>query len=662
MAFLLTHDNNFLLFSPTTRLTNLSIIKALQIRFHKNPAKIKGTPEFTSIQKSYPKSPAIFLALYIPGILVALTELFLRPEYGSFHKLTGAILLIEDSYIFSYALLAIIIIWYWGKKAISIREKKQAQIFALSGLATVVLSVINEILAYKYKTVPPMNHIISLLFAMSIWYVIVQYKFPGLTSLIKMNEIVDNVTDLVFLVDCDGKIVDYNQKICQKLEYSKDELLGYPLNKVISKEFTTILNSINQKNYIYYYDSGIYCTKKSGDSLPVSLHISLIKDKAGDQVGLMLVCQDRSLIEALQSEISNRIQKEEQLQYINSHDSTTGLYNRTRFEQELISLEKQNLKSAGIMICDIDGLKLTNDTLGHNTGDQLLIASAKAIRAAFHGNEIVARIGGDEFGVLVPRANIPLFNNAYQEIKEAVQQFNQEKIGLHLSISTGYALANEKTVKIIDLFMEADNNMYKEKLNHIDSTRNGIIQALMKTLEVRDFITEGHTRRIKNMAVGLGNHMHLPEPAIINLLLLSQFHDIGKIGIPDRILFKPGPLTSSEMKEMQKHCEIGYRIAISIKDLYPIANLILRHHERWDGHGYPLGLKGNEIPLECRIISVVDAFDAMTNNRPYRKAMPVRDAVIELGRNSGTQFDPEIVESFIKLIHNNSNLVLNFNG
>lgn len=595
-----------------------------------------------------------FILIYGPGVLTASFELFYRYIYQASPKLAAVLSFTADLYIFIYALFCIAIVWHWGKKASLLREKKQARIFAFSGLIATGLSLINEILAFYFNIVPSMSQIIGLFFAISIWYAISEYKLPGLVSLIKMDEIVNKVTDLVFMADKDGRIVDYNQKISEKLGYSQTDLLGYPLNRVMGENVDHLLTAMNQTNITNYYDSGINCTKKNGEQLPVSLYVSPIHDKSGDQVGTMLVCQDRSLIEALQSEIDNRIRKEEQLQYIGSHDSITGLYNRTRFEQELINLEKENPQSVGIMICDIDGLKLTNDTLGHHAGDQLLMASAHAIRSAFHGNEIVARIGGDEFGVIVPGGTGVLLNDAYLDIQKAVQQFNLENKGPHLSISIGYAVAGDKAKKIIDLFKEADNNMYKEKLNHINSTRNGVIQALTKTLEVRDFVTEGHTQRIKNLAMELGNYIHLAEPAINNLILLSQFHDIGKIGTPDRILFKPGPLTPAEMKEMQKHCKIGFRIAKSIHDLNPIADLILKHHERWDGTGYPLHLKGNQIPLECRILSVIDAFDAMTHNRPYRKAIPVNKAIDELQRNSGTQFDPEVVAEFLKLFRDGS--------
>jgi len=186
--------------------------------------------------------------------------------------------------------------------------------------------------------------------------------------------------------------------------------------------------------------------------------------------------------------------------------------------------------------------------------------------------------------------------------------------------------------------------MYREKLHRSQSARSAIVQTLMKALEARDHITEGHADRLQNLVVNLAMAIELPEHRINDLRLLAQFHDIGKVGIPDRILLKPGPLTTEEANEMWRHCEIGYRIAMSSPDLIPIADWILKHHEWWNGKGYPLGLKGEEIPLECRILPIVDAYDAMTSDRPYRKAMSHEKAVRELRRCAETQFDPLLVD------------------
>jgi len=142
---------------------------------------------------------------------------------------------------------------------------------------------------------------------------------------------------------------------------------------------------------------------------------------------------------------------------------------------------------------------------------------------------------------------------------------------------------------------------------------------------------------------------------LTDLRLLAQFHDIGKVGVPDSILFKAGPLNAEETIDMRQHCIIGQRIAILAPDLVPIADWVLKHHEWWNGEGYPLGLKGEEIPLECRILAIVDAYDAMISDRPYRKALTHAEAMKELMKCSGTQFDPQLVQKFVQLLDKRKN-------
>jgi HD-GYP domain-containing protein (c-di-GMP phosphodiesterase class II) len=263
---------------------------------------------------------------------------------------------------------------------------------------------------------------------------------------------------------------------------------------------------------------------------------------------------------------------------------------------------------------------------------------------------MVARIGGDEFAVLLPNSEEKTVKNACKRIEDAVAKHNAAGPELPLSISIGFAARSDASISMSDLFKEADNRMYREKLHRNQSARSAIVQTLLKTLEARDFITEEHAERIQKLIAGLAAAIDLSERSITDLRLLAQFHDIGKIGIPDSILLKPGPLDPEEVIEMQQHCEIGHRIAILAPDLVPIADWILKHHEWWNGQGYPLGIKGVEIPLECRILAIVDAYDAMTNDRPYRRAMSHEEALNELEKYAGIQFDPYLVREFIRVM------------
>ncbi len=344
---------------------------------------------------------------------------------------------------------------------------------------------------------------------------------------------------------------------------------------------------------------------------------------------------------------------EEQLEYLSLHDSLTGLYNRAYFEEEMRRFSEGRFSSIGIITCDIDGLKYINDRLGHNYGDKLLVAASQQIKNAFRVGDIVARVGEDEFAVLLTDCSYETVKSACSRVRNNIEAYNEKNIQLPLSMSMGFAVGKSSSGSLRNLYREAENNMGREKLHRTNSARSSIVQALMKTLEVRDFVTEDHAKRMEDLVTSLAELFSMPEYQITDIRLLAQFHDIGKVGISDSILFKPGPLTEDETVSMRQHTEIGHQIAQSLPELVPIADWILKHHEWWNGKGYPLGLVGQEIPVECRILAVVDAYDAMTNDRPYRKALRKEDALTELRKYAGIQFDPIVVDCFQRLLENN---------
>ncbi len=341
---------------------------------------------------------------------------------------------------------------------------------------------------------------------------------------------------------------------------------------------------------------------------------------------------------------------EEKLKYLSLHDPLTGLYNRIYFEEEMSRIERGRYNAVGIVSCDVDGLKLVNDTLGHDEGDRLLVAAAGVIRGCFREGDLVARIGGDEFCVVLPDTTESAVENACQRIQEAVAGYNDANPELPVSISVGYAVSRGADRNLKDLFKEADNSMYRKKLYRTQSVRSTIVKTLINTLKERDLNAEKHILRMEKLLVSVAVLVGLPESTRSDLSLLAKFHDIGKVGISDSILFKEGALTSEEWTEMKRHCEIGYRIALSAPDLIPIADWILKHHEWWNGQGYPLGIEGEEIPVECRLLAIADAYEALTSPRSYRKTLSDAEAVAELRRYAGTQFDPKLLEKFVEML------------
>lgn len=355
--------------------------------------------------------------------------------------------------------------------------------------------------------------------------------------------------------------------------------------------------------------------------------------------------------EKAKSYLAQSRQAQENLLYLSYHDALTGLHNRMYFEQEISDIERKKEYGVGIFAVDIDGLKFVNDTFGHEQGDLILMRAAKVLKASFRAHDIIARIGGDEYTAIIRGVAMHDMETMYKRIHTNLQLENEKFKGavipLHMSVGYAYSAGADKSIR--DLIREADNKMYREKLYHQISTEGLIIQTVKKMLSACDFDADAHRGRLQNLIACFAKAAGLPASEIADIQLFAEFHDVGEIGVSDRILYKVEPLSKDEREQIRRHCEIGYRIAQASNELLPIADWILKHHEWWNGEGYPLGIKGEEIPVQCRIGAIADAYDAMTGDRAYRQSMSHEAAIEELWKCSGTQFDPGLVSIFVKL-------------
>lgn len=349
-------------------------------------------------------------------------------------------------------------------------------------------------------------------------------------------------------------------------------------------------------------------------------------------------------------DITERMQMELRLREMAEQDGLTKLNNRNSFMDRLDRFEGKEQESFALIIIDIDGLKFMNDTLGHLCGDSIIISTAKILDEIFGEIGFVSRVGGDEFGIILTGYSQDEIEKLLEKMNRKIERHNEQSDLIKISVSSGYCCHRSGLVQTNSIFQEADNNMYQNKLLKVNSNRNSLVKTLMKALEVKDYITEGHADRLEHLSLAMAKALKLPQHQVDRIKLLAKFHDIGKVGIPDSILLKPGPLNEEEWLIMKSHSAIGKRIADASPELSEISSLILHHHERVDGKGYPLGFKDSEIPVECRILSIVDTFDAMTNDRPYRKALSQEEAIREIVRCAGTQFDSKLVETFISLV------------
>ncbi|MDF2881733.1 MAG: diguanylate cyclase with sensor [Clostridiaceae bacterium] len=445
------------------------------------------------------------------------------------------------------------------------------------------------------------------------------------------------IPDIVFKLNNDGFFLDFlSENLEKKLYVTKDQFIGKTINQVFPEKYADI------------FMSAIKSAVTSGElqileyQLPIENRLLTFEAR--------IVNYNKNKILVMARDITEKKANEDKIYKMSMFDVLTDLYNRNYFENELARLEKEQISNVAIVICDVDGLKLVNDSLGHAKGDEYLKTAAKILKVCFKEKGIIARIGGDEFAVLLKDASEEEISTIKNHIIEHLDKINSHDILIPMSISIGFSVLNEKNKDLHGVFREADDFMYREKLHHIQSAKGKNIEILMSMLEARDFATQGHENRMGHLAALLAKSVGMSDEQISEISLFTQFHDIGKIGIPDNILFKNGKLTDEEKAIMNRHTEIGYRIAKSSPDLVHISDLILKHHETWDGNGYPFGIKGEEIPIQCRIVSIVDAYDAMTNDRPYRKAMGKQQTIDEIQRCSGKQFDPNLVEKFIQII------------
>jgi diguanylate cyclase (GGDEF)-like protein/PAS domain S-box-containing protein/putative nucleotidyltransferase with HDIG domain len=348
------------------------------------------------------------------------------------------------------------------------------------------------------------------------------------------------------------------------------------------------------------------------------------------------------------SNITNRKKHEEEILFLSYSDKLTGLKNRVYMEKHFEILDRDEKSRYFIVIGDLNGLKMANDSIGHIEGDKLICAVSNVIKGLCKSGDVVSRWGGDEFVILINDKDIIYVSDLINNIREAVAQISE--FHFKISIALGYAEKDESSRGSEFVMSLAEKRMYRNKLMENNSARNATISSLLRTLHEKHSETEEHTMRIKILSLRLAKRLNLSQDKLDEIELLSLLHDIGKIGIPEQILMKPSMLTNEEWEIMKSHTEIGYRIAKSTPELSHIADEILSHHERYDGTGYPNGIKGEEISILARIINVIDSFDVMTHKRVYKDAMSIDSALKELRECSGSQFDPLIVDEFIRLL------------
>jgi len=445
------------------------------------------------------------------------------------------------------------------------------------------------------------------------------------------------------VISCDNKsrIIFLNRAAELLTEWTQAEVKNKTLESVftIVDEFSrrvckNIIQDAIENANAYQQGLHILLISKFGIERAVEYTVAPIIEDNGEVVGSVLVFRD----------FSDKRREEKKIEFLSYHDQLTGLYNRRFYEEELRRLDtKRNLPLA-IVMGDVNGLKLINDSFGHPTGDELLTKVASLMQKGCRTDDILARLGGDEFVIILPKTNSNGAEAVIQRIKDLLIN---EKVGvIDLSVSFGYEIKQLEDENVQETFKNAEDHLYRHKLYESLSMRSQTINLVLNALFEKNRREMMHSKRVGEIAELIAVKMGLSEEDVRNLRTAGSMHDIGKIGIDESILNKPTRLTDAEWEEMKRHPEIGYRILSSVSEFSEIAVCILEHHERWDGTGYPRGLKGNNICLEARILAIADAYDAMTSGRTYQPALTAQEALAEIHSCEGAQFDPEIVRLF----------------
>lgn len=459
----------------------------------------------------------------------------------------------------------------------------------------------------------------------------------------KYRFLTENAYDVIWVFNLtNNKFTYISPSIIHLTGFTAEEAMNQSLEASIVPESLAMLKAAMERNINAFIENPqspicdiIEVQQPCKNGAIIWVEIS-IKYRYNSDKAIETVCVSRN--------IEDRKKTEKQVLYLSYHDQLTGLYNRRFYEEELITLNRKSNLPMTLVMADVNGLKLTNDVFGHKAGDILLKKIAKILKMQCCKDEIVARIGGDEFVLLLPRTDVEEAENVIRRVNEAIAR--HKIYNIVLSISIGFAVKQEVSEDMNEIFKKAEDDMYRHKLSESSSMRSKTIDLIMNSLYAKSNREMLHSKRVSGICEAIATKMNFAKEDIDQLKIAGLMHDIGKIGINDTILNKVEKLNSDEWEEIMRHSEVGYRILSSVREFSKISDYVLEHHERWKGQGYPKGLKGENISLQARIIAVADTYDAMTSDRPYRIALSKKEAIEEIRKYSGVQFDPDIVKVF----------------
>lgn len=445
----------------------------------------------------------------------------------------------------------------------------------------------------------------------------------------RFSSIVNTLPDIIFILDYQGNIID----IAADKKWVVDNNTSYIGQNVVD---------VIPLDYAKESIEKIQLTLDMDEVQFQEIQFNISEDIYSYEARFVRYSEDKVFV-ILRSttELNKALYNFEFLSY---HDQLTSLYNRRYMDEAILKINLLEDLPVSVAVIDLNGLKLINDAFGHSVGDEVLKFVAEKLKAICVNHGFVARIGGDEFVLLCPRTSYDAMKTTIENLYLLVHQ--EFKYGIMVSISVGYETMTQANQSMTSILKAAEKHMYENKIVESQSMRNQAVQAIMKSLNEKNEREKLHSERVSEICSLIGSAMSLDHISNQRLKAAGLLHDIGKISISDAILNKEGSLSDEEYKEIKCHPESSYQILKSIDAYAGLAEDVLSHHERMDGMGYPRGIKGDDISIIARIICVADAFEAMTATRTYRQAISKEEALKELKRHSGSQFDPKIVAIF----------------
>ncbi len=454
-----------------------------------------------------------------------------------------------------------------------------------------------------------------------------------------------SIGDGVMVVDKDGRIEMLNPVAEELIGWSQESAIGMPYKEVFAlsheqagMKIKDPIEDALKTQSVQEMENHAILTSKDGKRYYLEDSAAPIIDETGATIGVVLVFRN----------VTEKKEQQQEIEYLSFHDSLTGLFNRRFFEEEMRRLDTLRNLPVSIIIGDINNLKLTNDVFGHAYGDMLLKRLAVVLRKVCRADDIIARWGGDEFSLLLPKTGI---SEAWQIVARIREEFSKERIqAVKGSISMGAAVKTGMEDNIQEAVDKAEEEMYLNKVMEHSEVMKGTLHTIVQMLHDNSPREKEHANRVSRLCQAMGKKLSMTENEVKTLQDAGFLHDIGKVVLDSKLLENYYNLSAQEWNEIKRHPVVGYRILNAFDDMVDLAQIVLAHQERWDGSGYPKGLKGEEIPKASRIIALAESYERKRSGAENRAPVSKEEAIEAIRQNRGKHFDPELTDLFVDIM------------